>query len=96
MAGARIEEDALPISPELRKLCAKHGLAVTEFALSAGEDYELLFTSADRSLAAAFRFLNQPITRIGQIVEASEGFTIRRADGAVEPVTVKGYEHFIS
>jgi thiamine-monophosphate kinase len=96
LCGARIDEDALPISADLRRLCAKHGLNVTEFALSSGEDYELLFTSSDRSLAASFRFLNQSITRIGQIVDAAEGFTIRRTGGEVEPVAIKGYEHFIS
>lgn len=92
--GAKIDEGALPISSDLRKLCSKHGLSATDFAITAGEDFELLFTTADQSMGTSFRFLNQPVTRIGSITDSTAGFTLRRTDGTVQPVTMKGYEHF--
>ena len=46
--GAVVATTAIPLSAELREVCAREGWDALELALSGGEDYELLFTmSAD-------------------------------------------------
>ncbi len=42
--GARIDVNALPLSPELKHFCQETGADPLELALCGGEDYELLFT----------------------------------------------------
>ena len=44
--GARIDVGAVPLSRELQLYCPENGLDPLDFALSGGEDYELLFTCA--------------------------------------------------
>ncbi len=44
--GARIDVSAVPLSRELQLYCRENGLDPLDFALSGGEDYELLFTCA--------------------------------------------------
>ena len=42
--GARVDVRSLPLSAELRTVCARRGWDPVELALDGGEDYELLFT----------------------------------------------------
>ena len=46
-AGAVIELDKLPCSPELTSICNEHGWDRYELATSGGEDFELLLTGSD-------------------------------------------------
>ena len=92
--GAEIDESRLQVSHSLRALCRAQNIPATDFALGAGEDFELLFTASDRSLGESFRFMTTNITRVGRITGPNEGVTIRRTGGAIEPVGMKGYEHF--
>ena len=63
--GAEIEVGAIPVSPAYRAVAADD----LEFALSGGEDYELLFClRPGYSEAALTRRLGAPIRRIGRIV----------------------------
>ena len=39
-----VHATAIPLSAELREVCAREGWDALELALSGGEDYELLFT----------------------------------------------------
>ena len=61
--GARIDVAALPLSPALRRVCARLGWDAAALAIGGGEDYELLFTctpEAEKALAV-------PHTVIGTI-----------------------------
>ena len=52
--GARIDVAALPLSPALRRVCARLGWDAAALAIGGGEDYELLFTctpEAEKALA---------------------------------------------
>lgn len=42
--GARVDVRSLPLSAELRAVCARRGWDPVELAVGGGEDYELLFT----------------------------------------------------
>ncbi|MGH7827229.1 MAG: thiamine-phosphate kinase [Candidatus Binatia bacterium] len=92
--GALILEESLPLSPAYRSLAAKDG---TGYALSGGEDYELLFCvrRKDRSrMEKIKRRLEVPITHIGQCVDAGRGVQI--IDGNRRPLHLPagGHDHF--
>lgn len=71
--GAEIDLAALPLSPELRTVCAGRGWDACELAVSGGEDYELLVTMAPEALEAARAALGERIFVIGRIVESGAG-----------------------
>lgn len=94
--GADIYEELLPMSDDLRRITEIFGIDTTDFALSSGEDFELLFTSNDKTLSEKFQIMNHNITRIGTIVESLHGIRLHRKNREVETVSSKGYEHFKS
>jgi thiamine-monophosphate kinase len=66
------EPDSLPLSPELLAYCSQYGEDPLRFALTGGEDYELLF-SANQDLAEKLKPLLPGIRRIGRCQEPSTG-----------------------
>jgi thiamine-monophosphate kinase len=92
--GVAIDEDKLPIDQAARRLFDRRGVDPTVAAMSAGDDYELLFTARPRlrhRLGAALRHGGAPLTRIGVCTERRD-LTIARSD-SVEPIA-SGYRHF--
>lgn len=81
--GARIYETAIPISPQTREAALCLGLDPLALALTGGEDYELLFTSARRKRGA---------TWIGIITGSRK--TIVDASGRERVFSDGGYQHF--
>ena len=87
---ARVDVRSLPLSAELRDLCARRGWDAAELALDGGEDYELLFTCRPGTPVSI------PHTVIGEIIAAPDG-----SDPAV-PVIIwegtdrdfTGFRHF--
>ncbi|NVK41837.1 MAG: thiamine-phosphate kinase [Oceanospirillaceae bacterium] len=94
--GARIERRALPLSPALVSYCGE--TQARDWALCGGEDFELCFTvpvsrweTLQRDLAGG----GVPVTRIGEILPATEGLQL--ADGGKPcPLPGTGYNHFAS
>ena len=92
--GAVIWSHALPLSQAYRSYAGRKGAL---FALTGGEDYELLFSlrPKDRARLEAFRKkLGAPVTRIGQCVPSRDG--IKVIDEKCKPLSipVMGYDHF--
>jgi len=83
--GAILEEADLPLSAAARRLSRRDGQSPLHHALSDGEDYELLFTVPARERSR----LRHPIGRI----DREPGIRLRRADGRVEPLRIRGWEH---
>lgn len=83
-----IDPDQLPLHPVTIKLCQQLRKNPLEFALSAGEDYELLFTSR-RNLPQMIK--NVKITRIGHVREG-KGLFIKEGEEVV-PLKITGYDH---
>ncbi len=80
--------DRLPVLPEVRRVVAARGVEWLRFVLSAGEDYELLFTSRGR----VPRIVNGvQIARIGR-VERGAGLWLEHAGRLVE-LQLSGYDH---
>ncbi|MBH0181287.1 MAG: thiamine-phosphate kinase, partial [Nitrospira sp.] len=76
---------------ESRRLCPQ------EFALTGGEDYELLFTAPPArhtALVRQARTRGFHITRIGTIRSRRFGMRMKSTDGAMQPIPMTSYEHF--
>jgi thiamine-monophosphate kinase len=84
--GALIDWEALPLSPEVRSFIQDTG--DWAMPLTAGDDYELCFTvSPDKVDAISF-----PYTKIG-VIEAELGLRLNKS-GHIQPLEIKGFEHF--
>jgi thiamine-monophosphate kinase len=96
LTGARIWEEALPLSGAYRKLAGKEG---TRYALSGGEDYELLFCARRRDRQLIDHLQHQvkvPLTRIGACVPADQGISCLDRSGKPISVPAIGHDHFKS
>ncbi len=92
--GAVIYEEALPLSRAYRTVAGKKGPL---YALTGGEDYELLFCLRRRDrnrLEKIKKRLGVPITRIGKCVPAREGTKVINRKGEQRSISVTGYDHF--
>lgn len=99
--AAVINTSSLPVSDELRKFGEKYGKRRAGlFALTGGEDYELLFTSPEsnlKKLSGLSRRLSLPFTPIGRIVpakRAGRAVTVLGEDGSPVSPGREGFEHF--
>ena len=94
--GARINVDALPLSPALRRQSHARSLRC---ALSGGDDYELCFTAAveQRELVVAVgRSVGLAITRVGSMFAAADTspqVMLVDSDGRILP-PMTGFDHF--
>jgi len=90
--GARIQRDLLPCvaiaGDRLNKFDA------TEFALHGGDDYELLFTAAPKTVARIPNTIGRVvITRIGEIT-SHKSIVLAGESGATEELQRKGWDPF--
>ncbi|MBZ0221054.1 MAG: thiamine-phosphate kinase [Candidatus Methylomirabilis sp.] len=99
--AAVVNISSLPASKELQKFGRQAGRRrMFEFALTGGEDYELLFTSPEsnlKSLSRLSRRLSLPFTPIGRIVPAKSAVravTVLDEDGSPVALGREGFEHF--
>lgn len=86
--GFLVYQDKLPLAPGLVEMVGQEN--AIDMALSAGGDYELVFTLRSSGLEAARRACD--LTVIGEVVE--EGIWMERA-GERRRIEGKGYEHRI-
>jgi thiamine-monophosphate kinase len=95
--GARIWEDQIPLSKLYKKWIHSFSKSPYQFALSGGEDYELLFTAPPKMRKRILHLalsLKIPITQIGKIVPKKEGLHLIRKDGKEYAPSHLGFEHF--
>ena len=91
--GARIDTDRIPLSPALLDVAGD--AAARALALSAGDDYELVFTVPPNRLCSLGGLESiEAITEIGTI-EADPGLRLAAHGGAALPAP-SGYRHFRS
>ena len=92
--GAELWEDALPLSPSYRALAGRDG---TRYALTGGEDYELLFCARPEDRFRLTRLQGRsgvPITRIGRCVSPGKGIRILDSKGQRRSINIRGHDHF--
>ena len=95
--GAMLWESELPVSDDLLEAASVAGKKPLEWALHGGEDYELLVTTPAESVGALQEVLRRaggaPLTPIGEILPASQGISLKRADG-IFALKNFAWEHF--
>lgn len=97
--GAEVRLSRLPISEEYRKEVKAYSPDPYALALTGGEDYELLFTSApekEQAVGKLARELGIPITAIGEVVAVAQGVTIYGEGDKEYPIAQRGHDHFKS
>lgn len=94
-AGMRLWAEHLPIAPEARTVGRLLGQDPTLWALSGGEDYELLFTydpAGEDRVRRALAQCGLELHVLGEVTPAAEGVTLVR-EGRVEPLAASGWVH---
>ncbi|UCF70114.1 MAG: thiamine-phosphate kinase [candidate division WOR-3 bacterium] len=81
-----IDAEHIPIHPEVGRFCRVNGQDPTRFILSAGEDFELLFTAGRLSKIAGVK-----VFRIGKVMKGRGLFILQ--GGREQPVRPSGYRH---
>jgi thiamine-monophosphate kinase len=92
--GAEIWEESLPLSRSYRMLAGKEG---SRWALSGGEDYELLFCARRQKrpeVNALAKRAGMPMSRIGACVARREGITVIDRNGRKVTLPIQGHDHF--
>jgi len=90
--GAVLYADRIPLSRELSGVSAQLGLDAYRLAVSGGEDYELLFTSACFPLETYNNAHDVKVSCIGEITDGER--VVIDKEGGSSPLTAAGYEHF--
>lgn len=90
--GAIIEVESLPRSPVLQEAATTRH---ERWAMQAvgGDDYELCVCLPPKALEPARSRLDVPLTVVGEIT-AEQGLRRRSAQGGLEAVEARGYQHF--
>ena len=95
--GALLRESELPVSNPLLETASVTGKNPMEWVLHGGEDYELLVTMPAESVRELQEVLRRaggaPLTPIGEILPASQGISLKRADG-ISALKNLAWEHF--
>lgn len=100
--GAVVNAEAVPISPQARQAAARLGgdpqADPLAWALTGGEDFELLFTCRPEDVPALARLVAEAepglaVTALGEIT-TEPGLWLARADGRRAEMSFQGYDHF--
>ena len=90
--GARIDAASIPLHDAVLEAARELGVDPLRFALSGGEDLELLFSIAPARVAELSR-TGLHCYPVGRIMAPSAGIALIRPDGVQEPLP-GGYAHF--
>ena len=98
--GAEIWARDVPIGGACSEVASAAGIKGLDWALSGGEDYELLFTAASDDVNEIERWLSSETGTscnvIGRITSAGDDIEIVFADGnrSFVPIERRGWNHF--
>lgn len=93
--GARLFINNVPVSSEYNMHVSEYASDYYQYALSGGEDYELLFTSHEDKREEVSKLSNRLGTRITEIGYITPDITLKLLDTSGEEITVdyKGFVH---
>lgn len=93
--GAVIYEQNVPISPKCTKLASLLNRVPLNWALSSGEEYELLFTVDKRDQAKIAKVKSEvDVSVIGEMVAERGGVRLVRRSGRIRDLKRSGFVHF--
>ena len=88
-----IDEQKLPVDPDVLEMCEYFGLSPLHFALNGGEEYELLFTSnLTKSIYLEGVSQNGTVHDIG-LVSCGSGVCLKRQDGVKALLNAQAWSH---
>ncbi len=90
--GAEVFAERIPLSKELRAAARRLSLPVLDYAMSGGEDYELLLTVPPKR-TKMLRSLRIKATEVG-VITAGGGMVLIDERGLRRPLYAAGYDHF--
>lgn len=90
--GVLIEEDKIPMHPDMQQMALKFQVDPLTAALSGGEDYELLFTIDPTDLEKV-KFMPD-VSIIGEIKELKDGIKMLSSGGNIHKLKAQGWKHF--
>jgi len=90
--GCNLFEDKIPLDPTVISATEEFKIDSTTVALNGGEDYELLFTIAQKDFDKIKG--NPNLTVIGHITDASEGAHLITRGNTKIPLTAQGWNSF--
>jgi len=94
--GAVLEAEWLPIDRPVHEVARVYGKDALDLALYGGEDYVLLCTTKEDSVATLLEAIQDAggVGRIiGRVIDPSQGMTLRLADGELRPLEPRGWDH---
>ncbi len=95
--AAQVDANKLPLSATIEKAAAFLGCDARQWALSGGEDYELLYTVAPGTGEALARQVEEElglqVSRLGQMNSGQGVFLME--DGHKRQISYQGYEHHL-
>ncbi len=91
-AGAEIEVDLIPLHPDVASAARQLQADPYHWALSGGEDFELLFSISPDKLGRLEK-AGVEYHRVGKVTDASGGIVLIRPDGR-RTMLPAGYDHF--
>lgn len=95
--GAVIRASHIPVAPSTAEVAGEEGVPPVDFALTGGEDFELLIAldpSDFDKAASVSSHLSLPFSPIGEVLPAGEGISTSGADGLRKRLSSRGYQHF--
>lgn len=93
--GAVVYEQRIPISPKCLKLASLLNKSPISWALSSGEEYELLFTVDQKYRNKIDRIRKQvDVTVIGEMVDKGQGVRLANELGKRKKLAKTGFVHF--
>lgn len=90
--GAEIDAEAIPLHPSVRDAARRTKGDALAFALSGGEDFELLFSITPENLRV-LTAKGVAVTVVGRVTDANAGRMLVHPDGSRVPLS-GGYNHF--
>jgi thiamine-monophosphate kinase len=87
--GVNLYEDKIPLDPAVISVCEEFEVDSTTIALSGGEDYELLFTVAQKDFEKIKA--NPHLSIIGHMTEENEGMHLITRGNTKIPLIAKGW-----
>lgn len=88
--GCALYEEKIPLDPMVIAGCEEFGLDSTMVAMSGGEDYELLFTIAQKDFPKIKG--NPHLTVIGHMTSEDEGASLISRSNTKIPITAQGWD----
>lgn len=97
--GARLFWERVPVASVAEAVARAAGKDPVAYALSGGEDYELLLAVGIEDVERVVKTLAESTGRaplqVGEVIEPAKGLVMAMPDGTERPLEARGFDHFV-